>query len=812
MSQFKLNKLAVLIGASLFAGTAISAEEDSQKKNKLDDTEVIEVTATGRMNLASQIPMNVTAMGAEELRNKGITDIKRLISDSVEISAPGNSARFAESVTVRGLNVSNVNANNIERFYSSTLAYYLDSTPLPNIAYRIKDVSRVETLLGPQGTLYGGGSLGGTVRYITNKPELDAFTFNFNTSLYQRKEGSLSHDTDLTLNLPLSDTLAVRANINRLDDNGYTDRIKNAVWWTEDEQRAGNGVEGDMWEDDDWEKTTSGRVQVLWKPTDKFSINLSYINQDQLAHGTSAASRWDVDEACEGISDCSYDREGAPFQVDQYTVQSVSEEFSDRTFEMTSLELSYDFGFAMLTSSTAAYDDIRDGQGDYLAEGFSYYGWIPGMDFDSQNESAYIKYDNEYKGIEHETRLVSQGESPLSWIAGFYYSDRENSLKFWEIFPGLDKAQQDVSWLPDPIVDYPERTELDSGYFEDIASDYTETAIYGEVSYQVTDAWQLTVGARFFNWEDTAVKDISDYTGAIGSTLDSSTDKGSAESIFKFNTAYYFDDDKLAYFTASQGYRRGGTNGFRDDGDLTVSADTQRYNPDTTNNYELGYKASMLDNDLYVQANVFLIQWEDTQTYFSQTLGGIFPLNGTANGPSSESTGVEFHLRYNITDNLTVKWGSANSEAQFTDTKTKCIFEGGEDAPGQQCRTWYEGGDLGGSPEWRHNASINYYTDIGEGWMSTDLRARYVGEQLSSRADADENGEIEEPYKFDSFIVLNASISYGLDDWNITAWVDNLTDEAGETSYQRVGNPFGHRSIYTQPRTVGVNFTYNFMD
>ena len=820
MKAFKLNKLAVLISATLCANLAIAAEDVTENEGKLKGVEVIEVTASGRLGLASEIPMNVTAMGADELRNKGITDIKSLIAESVEISAPGNSARFAQSVTVRGLNVANVNANNIERFTSSTLAYYLDSTSLPNIAYRIKDINRVETLLGPQGTLYGGGSLGGTVRYITNKPDLEAFTFDFNTDVFQRKEGSLSNDTDFTINVPLTDTFAVRANISRLDDNGYTDRVKQAVWWTKEEQRTGNGASGGFFKDDDWEETSGGRVQLLWQPTDKFSVNLSYIKQDQLAHGTSAASRWDVDAACEAEGttgdDCAYNRENSPLQVDRYTMQSVSEEFSDRQFEMTSIEFKYDFGFALLTSSTASYDDVRDGQGDYIAEGFSYYGWIPGMGFDEQRESAYVLYDNAYEGIEHETRLVSQGNGPLTWIAGLYYSDRESSLKFWEVFPGLDAAQSDIGWLPDPVTDYPDRTYLDSGYYEDIASDYTETAIYGELSYQITDAWQVTVGARFFNWEDTALKNISDYTGAIGSTLDDSTDKGTGESIFKFNTAYYFDEGNLAYFTASQGYRRGGTNGFRDDGDLVVAEDTQRYEPDTTTNYELGYKASLLDSDLYVQANIFLIEWDNTQTYMDQTLGGIFPLNGVANGPSSQSSGVEFKLRYNLTESVTLNWGSANANAEFTETATKCIFEGPEDMEGQQCRTWYEGGDLGGSPEWRHNASISYYTELGEGWLTSTLRAKYVGEQLSSRADSAPDGEggfvVDEPYKFDSFVTLDASVSYGMDDWSVTAYVDNLTNEEGETSYQRVGNPFGHRSIYTQPMTVGVSFSYNFME
>ena len=104
------------------------------------------VTATGRAQLASQVPYNVTAISEEALREENITDIKKLIANDPDVNAPGNSARFADSVTVRGLNISSVSAYNLEQFTRSTLSYYLDDTPLPNIGFRIKDIARVEKL------------------------------------------------------------------------------------------------------------------------------------------------------------------------------------------------------------------------------------------------------------------------------------------------------------------------------------------------------------------------------------------------------------------------------------------------------------------------------------------------------------------------------------------------------------------------------------------------------------------------------------------------------------------------------------------
>ena len=813
MTKFKLNRLALIIGASLLSNLATAADVDTTAealKNNKQKLEVIEVTSSGRNTIATKTAMNITAMGEEELRRKNIADIKSLIKDSTVISSPGNSSRFSDSVTVRGLNVANVNANNLERFTTSTLAYYLDSTPLPNIAYRIKDVARVETLLGPQGTLYGGGSLGGTVRYITNKPQLGEFQFDFNTSIYQVKEGSISNDTDVTVNVPVSDTVAMRVNVARLDDRGFTDRKMNAVWLEDDETHFGSPDRAqELYKDDDWERTDSARIQLLWQPSDNFKVNFSHIEQDQLAHGTRGASLWDVDEACaaQGLSseDCTYTPATAPLQVDEYTVQSVHEEYSDRGFSMSSIDLDWSLGFAELSSSTSYYTDERVGQGDYIGEGYIYYGWIDGLGADQTRESAYMTFDNSNEGISHETRLTSNSSGPLSWIVGVYYTDTDSSLKFWEHFRGLDNAMFDAWGGFDANDLYPDRKEGDIGYFEDISSSYMELALFGELSYEITDAWDVTIGARVFNWEDKAYKNISDYTGAIGITEDVSTDEGNGESIFKFNTSYDINDDNLIYFTASEGYRRGGTNGFRDEGDLSVKESTQRFEPDTTTNYELGYKGYMLDKDLYLQANIFQIEWQNTQTYYDQTLGGIFPLNGTTNGPDSESKGFEMQLRYSITDELSFKLSSATSEAEFTETKTVCLYEGADDMPGQECSTWLEGDKLGGAPKWRHNASLDYSTELGNGYLGANLRARYTDEVLSGRQTRG-----EDPFIFEAYTTFDASVTYGVDNWNATLWVDNIANDLTQTSYQRVAGPWGYRSINQRPRTIGLNFSYSY--
>ena len=310
----------------------------------------------------------------------------------------------------------------------------------------------------------------------------------------------------------------------------------------------------------------------------------------------------------------------------------------------------------------------------------------------------------------------------------------------------------------------------------------------------------MTFGARFFNWEDETRKTISDYTGFLGVNDDVSRGDDTGESIFKLNAAYRFTDSAFSYLTISEGFRRGGTNGFRDDGGNVVADSTQVFEPDSTTNYELGFKGSFLDGDLYLQANVYLIEWDNTQTYYSQSILG-FPLNGTTNGPDAETQGVELALRYDLTDNLGLSWESAFTAGEFVEDRTVCLFEGNTTTA---CRTWFDGDDLGGAPSDRHNFGIDYYTSAFGGDIRTSFDVRYVGEVQSNRQDQNE------PYEFDAYTSLGASVEYARGPVATSLWVSNLTNEDGETSFQVVGGQWGYRTIYIRPRTIGLKVSYDF--
>jgi iron complex outermembrane recepter protein len=792
-------------------------EQAAAQRQNAPAAERIVVTGARRSQSASAVPFNISAINGEQLRQDNVTDLKALIAELPAVNAPGNSARFADSVTVRGLSIAPVNANNIEQFVRSTIAYYVDETPLPNVGLRIKDIARVETLLGPQGTLYGAGSLGGTIRFITNQPVLRQFEGRVNASLYQSSGGGLSNDLDAMVNVPLGNQFVLRASVARLDEAGTTDRVSSPPWRTpawSTKPNAGQNV----YKDDDWQENTTVRAALLWQVTPGVKLTLTHTQQDQLANGTrgvslqplgvaNARTPAELDAAWRNpgreladfpcAPNCRYtDPRKTPLAVNGNTVLARYPEFADRDFSMTSVDLDVNLGFADLRSSTSSFKDARIGQADYASQGWVFYHSLGPLGGDiASDRSAYITFDNTYKGVSHETRLISRGSGPASWIAGLYHTEQKRNQRFNEVLPGMDAFLGNSKATPSALPDV--------GYGEDLGSKYTETALFGEFSYRLTPAFQLTLGGRFFKYEDTAKVEIIDYAGGFVDNRFTDTRGQSGKSIFKLNGSYQMRPDMLAYGTVSQGFRRGGANGFRNVGARVIADDAREYQPDTTTNYELGVKGHLFGGDLYLESALYMIDWKNTQTYRSQDIDG-FPVNGTANGPRARSEGLEFSLRWRVASAWQMTFATGTVDARWAETKRHCLYTNGT-----SCRTWNAGGLLGGSPKWKHRLGVSYRTDIGSDmFLRASLTGRYVGKTRSDRSDsiADNAGIFIYP----AYTTYGASVGIGKGKWDAQLWVANLSNERALASNQTAGSVLGERLMYILPRTLGVNVSYAF--
>lgn len=790
-SQKAVAQTASPLDASVDNASSSAPVNKNEAKKEATKLEQVIVTSSKRAQPAYKVPYNVSVLTEEALRENNITDIKKLIAESEAINAPANSARFADTTTVRGLNTGNANGNNIEQFVRSTLSYYLDDSPLPNIGYRIKDIARVETLIGPQGTLYGAGALGGTVRYITNQPKFGVLEGALNTSVYQTKNGGVSNDIDGVFNVPLAANLALRASLSRLDEKGFTDRVVSRPWQPTPKWVGTPNASQTLYEDDDWQRVDGARVALRWKLTKDLELGFSHTEQKQLAHGTTGTQILPLAQDPK-VKDAFM----TAVVINDHTLISPNEEFANRTFVMNTLDLDWDLGFARLHSSTSKYQDQRQGQGDYTGAGQTFYGfWDPSLDINDpafNGKPAWISFDNYYEGLVHETRLSSTGNGPWSWVGGLYYTKTQRGLRFSEIVPGLDAAG---------ITGKDAGRRTDEGYRENLSSDYTETAFFGEANYQLSNKWTLTVGARVFSYGDDGYSNIRDYTGPT-SRESLATEKQSGKAYYKLNTSYQFNDDLLGYATYSQGYRRGGANGYRDYKTNVVHPEIRAYLPDSTNNTELGLKGYLMDRALYVQAAIYQIDWKNPQVGFTQTIDDFFPINGIANGPDARSRGLELAARFRLNENWQVTYGGATTSAEFTQSKNIALYANGASADDINLTA---GTALWGAPKWKHNLGVRYSAVLGNGMaLSASLRGRYVDKiQWSDNSDR----------LYPAYAVYNGNVGVSKDNWDVSVWVNNLTDTRAVVS-NNTGTgqrqELGARIVYATPLTMGVNFSYFF--
>ena len=231
-------------------------------------------------------------------------------------------------------------------------------------------------------------------------------------------------------------------------------------------------------------------------------------------------------------------------------------------------------------------------------------------------------------------------------------------------------------------------------------------------------------------------------------------------------------------------------------GTRVLSDEAKAYKPDSTTNYELGLKGYLLDRALYLEAGVYRIDWKDTQTYRSQLISG-FPVNGTVNGPDAQTQGLEFSARYRFSPQWQSTLSGSTTKGKWAATATNCLYTNGT-----SCRTWLDGGTLGGAPKFKGAAGVRFNWLL---WASAT--ARHVGKVQTDRSDDPNDNGTARTYA--AYTTADASIGVSSGPWDLQLWAENLADKRAVTSNQ-AGGLMGRRLIYIKPRTVGLNASYSF--
>jgi iron complex outermembrane receptor protein len=784
-STFRISTLSAAIASTLLTGQATA------QNGMLE--EVI-VTATRRAASVQDIPINITALGSDLIQRERLSDLSDIARRVPGMTVVDQGPRSGNILTVRGLNVDSLNASeNVSgNGGGDNVGVYVGEIPV-YIDLKLNDMERIEVLIGPQGTLYGSGTLGGAVRYIPNKPATDATSVELRGDFYDLNEADdLGYEGGGTINIPIiDDKLAFRASVDYVDDPGFIDYnflVREAgVSNPQPDFNNPDDVSANLKKkaDVNTEETWSGRAALRYTG-DRLDGTLSYYYQDMEIGGRQINHK-------------------ESFNTGDYEAAHRFEEPSERKNELIALELVADLGFAELTSATGYSEYNENGnrdQTDLLLDGGYGYEFFPTF-------SAFTREDQKEERFNQELRLVSTGDGPLNWIVGGFYNNFQIDQLFEEFAPGFDQFALDegfgIQLRPDSLE-----------FYQTVDAEVTETAVFGEVGYQITDAWQVTVGTRWFKFEDDITISVAFpladtiYDGAPPDSIFPSMDSGDGDDddiIYKFNTSYDFTDDIMGYLTISEGYRLGGINPFApcsDDAEegqkACVLPDEEAYKSDTTTNYELGVHSQFGDNILF-NGSLFYIDWDDIQVS-DITENGSIPI--LSNGKSARSMGVELSSQWYITDALSVMGSYAYTDAELTD-----------DAPGLINGVDGEDGDrLPGTPEHQGFLAVNYGLSLRDGsQLDFDWSMTATSDVITKVGERD-FGE-----SLDGYTLHRVSTTWFKDSWTVSLYADNVFDEYAETgvrldsSYVRAVEDFDLRRYYhnvVRPRQVGMRFVYNF--
>ena len=772
-------------------------------------TEEVIVTATRRAESIQDVPLNIAAVSGDEIREQGVTDLAEVARTVPGLFVIDQGPRTANQIIVRGLNANSVGAPEVlGNSGGGTVATYIGEIPL-YLDLKPDDIERIEVLMGPQGTLYGAGTLGGAIRYIPRRPDFNASSIQVRARGYTlSKSDGLGSDVGFTGNLPITDQLAVRATLNYLDDPGFTDYdylVRDpGVSDPQPDFSDPAAVAANLrrHEDMDDEQNLSGRVGLRYAPLDGLDINLTYYYQDQDVGGRS------VDQH-------------TAFDTDKYVSAIRYPEPNERKNQLLALELTADLGFAELTSATGGSRYREHGsldQTDLLISLNYSYEAFPSF-------SAFTRDRQKDERFNQEFRLVSKTQGKLDWIAGAFYNElkrRSESKEYTPLFSEYLLSQNpSLGYRPDGL----EFVSVGKTKLE-------ETALYGELQFHITDRWQVTAGGRWYEYDlktqSAAPTPLYDtvYGGAPADAVVLNFKPGGQKdngTLFKINSSYNVNKDVMLYATISEGYRIGNSNGPPacpvNGPQPCAQPDEMEYTPDETTNYEIGARTEWLEGRLVFNGSIYYIDWKDPQLIGATDVGQAAI---TINGKGAESKGFELSFMAQLSERLSLRGSFAYTKAELTADAPSLLSVFSDAGFGVDNRVTVDGkkGDrLPGAPEQQGSLWIAYAMPLTSGFdLSVDYGVAAQGDVLT-RTGGRAGGET-----LGGFAVHYASIGVKADAWSVALYAENLFDKYAATGVRANrswlktvsdanGDPVTNRAYYQdvlRPREIGLRFTYDF--
>lgn len=752
MAAGSVSALALMaLGATPAWAQTQPSEEEAANSNE------IIVTAQKREERLKDVPVPVSAVGGEDLLALNQTKAQEFFA-----SVPGVNLQFQNNrsqLSIRGITTGPVSGNPV-------VGYTIDDVPFgastgqgglfgsaPDLDP--SELARVEVLRGPQGTLYGAASMGGLVKYVTVDPDTDRLSGSLAGGISSVKEGDVGYNVRGSLNVPLGETLAVRASAFFREDPGYIDNIRTGEDDVNSTQVAG------------------GRVALLWKPSSTFSLKLGAIYQVRDIFGSS-----NVDSTT-GSYYVQTDMPGSG--------RSRSET------QMYTGTVNFDLGGAKLTSITAYSQAKNYDVLDFTASPLVVFAPIfpvlfPGVD----PIGDIFRQGYNVNKWTHETRLAGSIGDNVDWIVGGFYTHEDANYDLDNY--AIDPATGAILGVP---INDGTGPQLGTVIVWRDTVKYEEYAGFANIDVRLSDQFDIQFGGRYSHNDQAMVHhewfQFDPYPALPFETVNDPKASGSAFT-YQVSPRFKPNSDHMIYGRIASGYRPGGTNAVCGPAALPDVVPCQ-FKPDKTVNYELGAKGDLAGGVLSYDVSLFNINWTDIQIV--QVLG-TYTVNG--NVGKARSRGFEIALEARATDHLTLSAWWAYVDATLR-----------EDADIAANFYALKGDRLPYSSNHSGRFAFDYDVPIAaDGEFTFGASATYVGERRGEFVPFAGVADLRAVYPGYVQFDLNAAVKFK--NWTVSAFVQNLTNKHGV-----IGGGFWNQTSfnadwynYSQPRTFGLNAEVRF--
>ncbi len=716
--------------------------------------EEIVVTARKRSETMQNVPLAVSSVGRDTIEAAFLSNATGIAQFAPNIVFDEISAGTAGG---GGISIRGISFQDVEKTFDPTVLIHLDGVPLgtnTGNAMSLLDVERIEVLRGPQGTLFGKNAVGGVINIHRLKPILGEWAGKARVRVGQYEQ----RDVEGVLNIPLGDTLAVKVNLARLEqDEGYFE----------------NDVIG--YDEGDNEEKRFG-VHFLWKPLDNFQAEFQYNQSDKDGTLPPALNISDSnDTLCGGFGACGYSL-GEPTSGDR--TEGMGGQVNDFYLDSKDWIVDLNWNITEALTGVLIYGHREDDE-------------FHALDFDGTSDVLFHSYrSSEYEQDSVEVRLDYDDGGRFSITGGYFFWNSEvpswtNTLEFPHIFGFSDPNA--CGFGPGKI----------ACQFQSASAESEAHSVFFESDYRLAEKWTMTVGARWIEEEKSLHKRVEEpIFGAVSNPGAGGTRKDD-DIIYRLGLRFEPTDDLMAYVTFSTGFRSGG---------FSIRGATEQvlstgFKPETVENLEFGIKSTLFDNRLRVNATVFNMDYKDMQQELNIP-GGVSGTQQSAviNAAEARLRGAELELTALLSDSLSLDVNAGYLDAEYRD------FEGALYADGIVRDN--TGLPLRRAPEFNYTVALNHNVRISDGSLTSRISYNWRDDYAGTVTD-------HPGTHIDSFGLLDASISYAVESWRFAIFGRNLTDE-DEYSHTYSPSPqFNGGSFWTManpraPRTVGAEVTYTF--